>query len=118
MFFACLFQHSWRGLAELSPSAFSEGGRNATVEPVSKLEFHVGWPGWTRPPTTGGGRVGRQRGGLQRGSRGGFKKVPTWRIRERERERERGQLEVPARPNLQTLACKLDLGKGHTPKSP
>ena len=24
---ACLFQHSWKGLAGLSPSAFSEGGR-------------------------------------------------------------------------------------------
>ena len=46
-------------------------------EPASKLEFHVGWPGWTRPPTTGGGGgVGRQGGGLQRGSRGYCKRVP------------------------------------------
>ena len=34
-FVACLFQHSWRGLAVLSPSAYSEGVRKLR-EPYSR----------------------------------------------------------------------------------
>ena len=32
-----------------------------SLAPGARLEFHVGWSGWTRPPTTGGGgRPGRE----------------------------------------------------------
>ena len=50
VFVACPFQHSWRRLAGLRPSAFSEGARNLG----KPQEFQVGWAGWTRPPTMGG----------------------------------------------------------------
>ena len=26
-----------------------------SLEPGARLEFHVGWSGWTRPPAIGGG---------------------------------------------------------------
>ena len=83
VFAACLFQHSWRGLAGLSPSAFSEGARKLpkmlasayceSLEPGAGLESHAGWSGWTGPPTIGqgggGGGVASQEGG-QRGVEG------------------------------------------------
>ena len=59
VFVVCLFQHSCRGLAGLSPSAFSEG-----------------WSGWTRPTMGEGGWGSPGRGGLQRGVEGGFLRVP------------------------------------------
>ena len=34
-----------------------------SLEPLARLEFHVGWSGCTRPPTTGGRGVAT--GGLQ-----------------------------------------------------
>ena len=37
-----------------------------SLEPGARLEFHVGWSGWTRPPTTEGG-VGREMGWCARG---------------------------------------------------
>ena len=82
---ACLFQHSWRVLAGLSPLAFSEGVRKlqdrnqgrggggergrrevkgqkmlaaaycGSLKCGARPEFHAGWSGWTRPPTMGGG---------------------------------------------------------------
>ena len=107
VFVACLFQHSCRGLAGHSPSALSEGVRKLrepqrqnrqkgqgrgrgrvgpevlpaaqceSLEPGTRLEFHVGWSGWTRPPTMGrgggGGGGGRERGGLQSGVERAFK---------------------------------------------
>ena len=35
----------------------------AAAKPEAKLEFHVGWSGWTRPPAMGGV------GGLRRANR-------------------------------------------------
>ena len=61
---ACLFQNSWRGLAGLSPSAFSEGDRQLTAttnravfQHINKkaVQKHVG-EGW-------GGREGGGEGG-------------------------------------------------------
>ena len=91
---ACLFLHSWRGLAGLTPSAFSEGARKfgGAAEPpheaglrsrqaseavsaqvqfdaTSRLEFHVRWSGWTRPPKKGGWQADKM---ICKGSRGGL----------------------------------------------
>ena len=46
-----------------------------SLEPWARLKFHVGWSGWTRPPTMAGGggvRSGQGLGMCARGSRGGF----------------------------------------------
>ena len=41
MFVACLFQNSWRGLAGLSPSAFSEGVRKLTASTNRAVFQHI-----------------------------------------------------------------------------
>ena len=42
VFVACLFQHSWRGLAGRSPSAFSEGVRKLREPQETGLRSRVG----------------------------------------------------------------------------
>ena len=79
VFVACLFQPSWRGLAGLSPSASSGGGGGAIKRSFgrkmlaagARLEFHVGWSGWTRLPATGGGGGGWGSPRANRSAKGG-----------------------------------------------
>ena len=46
VFVACLFQHSCRGLAGLSPSASSQASRAATVEPAKNQGCVSGLETW------------------------------------------------------------------------
>ena len=42
-----------------------------SLAPGARLEFHVGWSGWTRPPTMAGGGGGcPAKSGLQQGKVG------------------------------------------------